>query len=101
MNAGPTGVACLVQIKQAEARHAEVLEKPLLHVLPLELRELAGGHLSPVRRERAVDFAAYIEQRVLFRIRRERGGQFFFEDSETALEIFEVERAGSPGNIEQ
>ena len=37
------------EIKKAQPRHFEMLEQSFLRVLPLELRQLLRGHLTPVR----------------------------------------------------
>src|SRR5580693_5505424 len=86
--------AALGQIKQTQAWHVEMFEKPLLNVLPFELRQLFCGHLTPVRHQRAIHFAAHRKQRFFVRVRRKRSRKLFFKYSQASFEIFEVERAG-------
>ena len=56
--------------------------------------ELFGGHFAPVGRERAVHFAADGEQGFFVGVGAERRGEFFLEDRQAALEVFQVEGGG-------
>ena len=81
------------KIVEAKPRQSKLFQQSLLYILSLNQRDLFCFHFAAILRELAVDFAADAEHLVFGGVLRQRGLDFFVEDGQAALEVFEVERA--------